>query len=103
MLSRRRRVTNSCPSIPGACKPSSSVVFLDFLVRHGLLHAQNEPDLLEISTRLHRHLDFPLGYVLLSGDGLDGFLMLTSDKFRDHVGEEPRRPRALDVMASILE
>ncbi|KAK2614634.1 hypothetical protein N8I77_001443 [Diaporthe amygdali] len=48
--------------VKGNFKPSYSVVILDFLVRHGLLHAGNLPDFVEITTRLHRPFEFPIGH-----------------------------------------
>ncbi|KAK0701152.1 thiamine pyrophosphokinase-related protein [Apiosordaria backusii] len=42
-------------------KPGYAVVALDFLIRHGLLNDQNEPDFVEITTRLHRTLELPVG------------------------------------------
>ncbi|KAL4893778.1 NUDIX hydrolase domain-like protein [Aspergillus ambiguus] len=44
----------------GEFKPNSAVVVVDFLVRHGVLTPENEPDYIEIVTRLHRRLEFPL-------------------------------------------
>jgi hypothetical protein len=35
------------------------MVMVDFFVRHGLITAENEPDYLEISSRLHRRLEYP--------------------------------------------
>ncbi len=43
----------------GEFKPNCALVMLDFLVRHGIITAENERDYIEISTRLHRRLDFP--------------------------------------------
>lgn len=42
----------------GEFKPSCAMVMLDFLVRHGLITAENEPDYHEIVSRLHRRLPF---------------------------------------------
>ncbi|EJD51860.1 hypothetical protein AURDEDRAFT_56343 [Auricularia subglabra TFB-10046 SS5] len=39
-------------------KPNCALVLLDFLIRHGLLTAENEPNLLEITTRLHGRFDW---------------------------------------------
>lgn len=39
-------------------KPSYALVLLDFFIRHGVLDMNNEPDYVEISTRLHRFLEF---------------------------------------------
>lgn len=36
----------------------AAIVWLDFLVRHGIVDEQNEPDLLQITDRMHRHLPF---------------------------------------------
>jgi 8-oxo-dGTP pyrophosphatase MutT (NUDIX family) len=41
-------------------KPNSALVMLDFMIRHGVVTSENEKDYLEIITRLHRRLDFPL-------------------------------------------
>ncbi|KAL1845879.1 hypothetical protein Plec18170_009479 [Paecilomyces lecythidis] len=41
-------------------KPNSALVMLDFLIRHGVLTPENEPDYIEIVSRLHRRLSFPL-------------------------------------------
>ncbi|PYH89880.1 thiamine pyrophosphokinase-related protein [Aspergillus ellipticus CBS 707.79] len=43
----------------GEFKPNCSVVLLDFFIRHGILTAENEPDYLDILTRVHRRLEFP--------------------------------------------
>lgn len=40
-------------------KPGSALVMLDFLVRHGIVTAENEKDYVEIVSRLHRRLPFP--------------------------------------------
>lgn len=42
----------------GAFKPSCAMVMLDFLIRRGLITAENEPDYGEIISRLHRKLPF---------------------------------------------
>lgn len=44
----------------GEWKPNCAVVILDFFIRHGILTPENEPDYLEILSRLHRRLEFPL-------------------------------------------
>ncbi|KAF2103210.1 thiamine pyrophosphokinase [Rhizodiscina lignyota] len=41
-------------------KPNCALVILDFLIRHGLITVEDERDYLEITTRLHRRLEFPL-------------------------------------------
>ncbi|KAH6894243.1 thiamine pyrophosphokinase-related protein-like protein [Thelonectria olida] len=41
-------------------KPNSALVMLDFFVRHGILTSENEKDYVEIVSRLHRRLEFPL-------------------------------------------
>lgn len=43
----------------GQFKPNCAVVLLDFFIRHGILTAENEPDYLEIASRIHRKLPFP--------------------------------------------
>ncbi|KAB8069249.1 NUDIX hydrolase domain-like protein [Aspergillus leporis] len=43
----------------GEFKPNCAVVFLDFFIRHGILTAENEPNYLEILTRMHRRFEFP--------------------------------------------
>ena len=43
----------------GQFKPNCALVLLDFLVRHGLLTAENETHYIEIVARLHRKLPFP--------------------------------------------
>lgn len=43
----------------GQFKPNCAVVLLDFFVRHGILTAENEKDLIEIVSRIHRKLPFP--------------------------------------------
>lgn len=42
----------------GDFKPSCAMVMLDFLIRHGLITAENEPDYGEMVSRLHRKLPF---------------------------------------------
>lgn len=41
-------------------KPNCAMLLVDFFVRHGILTAENEPAYIEIVTRLHRRLDFPM-------------------------------------------
>jgi 8-oxo-dGTP pyrophosphatase MutT (NUDIX family) len=43
----------------GEFKPNCALVVLDFLVRHGFLTSDNEPNFIEIVSRLHRRLEFP--------------------------------------------
>ena len=43
----------------GQFKPNCALVLLDFFVRHGVLTAENEPDFIEIVSRMHRKLPFP--------------------------------------------
>lgn len=43
----------------GRFKPNCAHLLLDFFVRHGILTAENEPDYIEIVSRLHRKLEFP--------------------------------------------
>lgn len=44
----------------GKFKANTALVLIDFLVRHGLVTEDNEPDYLEIVTRLRRRLPVPL-------------------------------------------
>ncbi|CRG84360.1 putative protein YJR142W [Talaromyces islandicus] len=43
----------------GEWKPNCSMVIIDFLVRHGIITPDSEPDYLEIVARMHRRLPFP--------------------------------------------
>ncbi|KAK7715776.1 hypothetical protein SLS57_006781 [Botryosphaeria dothidea] len=43
----------------GEFKPNCALVVLDFFIRHGILTPENEPDYLEIVSRLHRRFEFP--------------------------------------------
>lgn len=43
----------------GEFKPNCALVVLDFLIRHGYLTTENEPNFIEIVSRLHRRLEFP--------------------------------------------
>ncbi|KAB2579422.1 hypothetical protein BFW01_g6194 [Lasiodiplodia theobromae] len=43
----------------GEFKPNCALVMLDFFVRHGILTPENEPDYLDIVSRLHRRFEFP--------------------------------------------
>lgn len=40
-------------------KPVCALVMIDFFIRHGIMTAENEPDYVEIVSRLHRKLPFP--------------------------------------------
>lgn len=42
-------------------KPDSAAVLIEFLVRHGIITPESEPDFVEISMRLHRRLPFRTG------------------------------------------
>ncbi|KAL1652160.1 hypothetical protein SLS58_000285 [Diplodia intermedia] len=43
----------------GEFKPNCALVMLDFFIRHGILTPENEPDYLDIVSRLHRRFEFP--------------------------------------------
>lgn len=43
----------------GLFRPSSTLVLLDFFIRHGILTAENEDDYAEIVSKIHRRLPFP--------------------------------------------
>ena len=40
-------------------KPNCALVMVDFLIRHGYITPENEPNYLELVTRMHRRLPFP--------------------------------------------
>ena len=42
----------------GQFRPSSTLVLLDFFIRHSILTAENENDYVEICSRIHRKLPF---------------------------------------------
>lgn len=42
----------------GEMTDDAAIVWLDFLVRHGIVDEQDEPDLPQITDRMHRHLPF---------------------------------------------
>ncbi|KAF2966175.1 hypothetical protein GQX73_g7382 [Xylaria multiplex] len=46
--------------LAGNVKPWFALAVIDFFVRHGIIHEENERDFVEISMRLHRHLEFPV-------------------------------------------
>ncbi|RWA07661.1 hypothetical protein EKO27_g7430 [Xylaria grammica] len=46
--------------LAGNVKPWFALAVIDFFVRHGIIHEENERDFIEISMRLHRHLEFPV-------------------------------------------
>lgn len=43
----------------GQFKPNCGLVIVDFLVRHGVVTAESEPDYMEIVSRMHRRMPFP--------------------------------------------
>ncbi|CAL9729181.1 hypothetical protein MOUN0_G00650 [Monosporozyma unispora] len=40
-------------------KPNCGLVMIDFLIRNGYINAENEPNFITISNKMHRHLPFP--------------------------------------------
>lgn len=42
-------------------KPDSAAVVIDFLIRHSIITADNEPNFVEVNMRLHRRLPFRTG------------------------------------------
>lgn len=44
----------------GQFKPNSAIVIVEFLIQHGILNVENEPDYSAILSHLHRKLEFPL-------------------------------------------
>lgn len=45
----------------GEFKPDSGAVFVDFMIRHGIITPESEKNFVEISMRLHRRLPFRTG------------------------------------------
>ncbi len=43
----------------GQFKPNCALILLDFFVRHAVLTPENEPNYIEVVSRLHRRLEFP--------------------------------------------
>jgi 8-oxo-dGTP pyrophosphatase MutT (NUDIX family) len=43
----------------GKFKPNCAMLLLEFFIRRGILTPENEPDYIEIVSRLHRKLEFP--------------------------------------------
>lgn len=46
--------------LQGEFKPNCALVICDFLIRHGILTPENEPNYLEILSRIHRRFPFAL-------------------------------------------
>jgi len=44
----------------GNFKPNCSLVLIDFLIRHNIITPENEPNYIELTSRIHRALEFPL-------------------------------------------
>lgn len=40
-------------------KPNCAMIIIDFMIRHGILTAENEPDYVQIIARSHRRLEYP--------------------------------------------
>ncbi|SCU80622.1 LANO_0B00716g1_1 [Lachancea nothofagi CBS 11611] len=40
-------------------KPNCALIMLEFFIRHGYINSENEPNYLDIITRIHRKLPFP--------------------------------------------
>lgn len=43
----------------GEFKPNTAVALIDFFIRHGIVNDENEPDIVDIVSRLHRKLHVP--------------------------------------------
>ncbi len=43
----------------GLFMPASALVVIDFMIRHGLMTAENQIDYMDIVSSIHRHLSFP--------------------------------------------
>ena len=46
--------------LAGEFKPNCALVICDFMIRHGIMTAENEPNYLEILSRIHRRFPFAL-------------------------------------------
>lgn len=46
--------------VNGQFKPNCALIIIDFLIRHGYITSETEPDYIEILSRLHRLPPFPL-------------------------------------------
>ena len=44
----------------GKFKPNCALLLLEFLVRHGIITPETEPDYIEIVSRFHRKLEYPM-------------------------------------------
>ncbi|KPI38534.1 uncharacterized protein AB675_4210 [Cyphellophora attinorum] len=44
----------------GKFKPNCALLLVEFLIRHGFLTPEGEPDYIDIVSRLHRKMEFPL-------------------------------------------
>jgi hypothetical protein len=47
-------------TISGECTPGNALILIDYFIRRGVITYENEPDYLEIITRLHRNHNFSL-------------------------------------------
>jgi hypothetical protein len=45
----------------GEFRPDSAAVLVEYLIRHGFITPENEPEFVEINVRLHRRLPFRTG------------------------------------------
>lgn len=45
--------------LAGRFKDDCALILIDFIIRHGFLYPKNEPEYIEIISRLHRRLEFP--------------------------------------------
>lgn len=55
-LMRVQEVISILHDDPTAFKPNCGLIIVDFLVRHGFVSAETEPNFIEITTRCHRNL-----------------------------------------------
>lgn len=46
--------------LAGHFKPNCAAVIVDFMIRHGIITAENEPDYVAILQRIHRRFDIPV-------------------------------------------
>lgn len=51
-----REVIDTLQNDPTAFKPNCGLIIVDFLIRHGMITVENEPDFFEIGWSCHKDL-----------------------------------------------
>jgi hypothetical protein len=59
-LQAELRIRSHCTYIPFFCTPHQLTTAQYFFVRHGIITPANKPNYIEIVSRLHCELEFPL-------------------------------------------